>query len=305
MSESMTVFDTLNEAIAHAFKIEQSSILTLARICAVLSLPNLYIKSRHEVVVSCSTITRRRISSTLSSSELFVRAGPARAGLWAIRPNNPFFLSDAALGASIHQMLTSHGPLTLEQLGMLTDLGGVDCAMLEAFLVQHADEYSRDGDGSFWFTGRIRPAPCNFESMGHALLWAFSEFPDGASVEEMHRLLCLSTVGGSKRITRRSVSRELSRRTDLFMHSSRARYVLIRNVDVEAPAPIQQSQQEPTPPATPEFKQLFPSITWSEPSGLFVEPFHVLQAAPCTIHDDEDEFNPFSFFRGTFEFTRP
>jgi hypothetical protein len=139
MDELPTVFDTLNDAIAYAFKIEQSSILTLARICYVLSLPSLYIKFRHDHAVPCSTITRRRISSTLSSSELFVRAGPARAGVWAIRASNPLFLSDAALSASIHQMFTTHGPLALEQLALLTDLNGIDCAMFDAFFAQHAD----------------------------------------------------------------------------------------------------------------------------------------------------------------------
>jgi hypothetical protein len=302
MSETTTLFDTLNEAIAYAFKIEQSSILTLSRICYVLSLPSLYITFRHDHAVPCSTITRRRISSTLSSSELFVRAGPVRAGLWAIRPSSPPFLSDTALGASLHQMLTSHGPLTLEQFALSTDLSGVDSPMLEAYFAQHADEYACDGDGSFWFAGCVRPLQCNFASMGHALIWGFSEFPNGASVEEMHRLLCLSTVGGSKRITRRSVSRELSRRTDLFVHSSRARYVLIRNVDVEALVPVAQSPQEPTP--APEFKQMFPSIAGNDPNGPLVDPFHIVQAAQCAVHEDEDEFNPFAFFSGTFEFAR-
>jgi hypothetical protein len=119
----------------------------------------------------------------------------------------------------------------------------------------------------------------------------------------MHRLLCLSTVGGSKRITRRSVSRELSRRTDLFVHSSRARYVVNRNADVNTSVPLPQATQEP--PTASEGRQAFPSLVWNDASGACVEPFHLAQAAPYAIHDDEDEFNPFAFFSGPFEFTHP
>jgi hypothetical protein len=305
MSDPVTVFDSLNEAIAHAFKVEQTSILTLARICSVLSLPSLYIKSRRELPVPCSTITRRRISSTLSSSELFVRAGPARAGLWAIRPNNPLFLSDSALSTSIEQMLTAHGPLSLEQFAELTDLTGIDCGILETFMVQHNDNYALAPDGSYWFAGQKRPTSGNFESMGHALLWAFAEFPEGASVEEMHWLLCLSTVGGSKRITRRSISRELSRRTDLFAHVGRARYVLVRTLDprntVACPAGEVSGGHEPG-------RQTFPSVVWGEPPSMQFEiaSMTIMQAAPCAVHEEEDEFNPFAFFGGgSFEFAHP
>jgi hypothetical protein len=281
MSEAVIVFDSLNEAIAHAFKVEQTSILTLARICAVLSLPSLFIRSRREMPVPCSTITRRRISSTLSSSELFVRAGPARAGLWAIRPNNPLFLTDSALSGSIEQMLTSHGPLTIVQFASLTDIAGVDCAIIEAFMLQQGDRYNRAADGSYWFAGQRRPMVRNFESMGHALLWAFAEFPEGVSVEEMHWLLCLSTVGGSKRITRRSISRELSRRTDLFAHTARARYVLVRGLEMHPGRDFPQVMTDAMYALDPA-RQTFPSVVWTDPAVLPPEApsVQLMQAAP-------------------------
>jgi hypothetical protein len=140
----------------------------------------------------------------------------------------------------------------------------------------------------------------NFESMGHALLWASTEFPDGASVEEMHWLLCLSTVGGAKRITRRSISRELSRRTDLFVHTGRARYVLVKGA--EAPqVPVER------PPVPEPVGHMFPSLVWGEQGGLQLEmaPMHIMHAGPCSVRDDEEEFNPFAFFGGSFEFAHP
>jgi hypothetical protein len=72
-------------------------------------------------------------------------------------------------------------------------------------------------------------------------------------------------------------------------------------MDVKAPVHPEQAPREPPP----EFKQTFPSITWNDSNGPFIEPLHLVQAPPCAIHDDEDECNPFTFFSGTFEFARP
>jgi hypothetical protein len=232
-----------------------------------------------------------------------VRAGPARAALWAIHPTNSLFLSDAALTGSIHQMLTAHGPLTIEQFALLTELTGLDCQILETFMQQHTAEYTRESDGSFWFAGHTRPSPCNFDSMGHALLWAFSEFPEGASVEEMHWLLCLSTVGGTKKITRRSISRELSRRTDLFAHASRARYIPLRNVEVVPQ--FAQMEMEMQVMNTEPNRQTFPSVVWGDSGTMGQESLQIMPAAPCPVHEEEDEFNPFTFFNGGFEFAHP
>jgi hypothetical protein len=173
-------------------------------------------------------------------------------------------------------MLTAHGPLTLEQFAALTDLSGVDYGMLDQFLCQHSEQYSRADDGSYWFAGQMRPCKANFPSMGSALLWAFGEFPVDASVEEVHRLLCLSTIGGIKPITRRSISRELSRRTDLFTHSGRARYMMAGRVMALQPAP--------------------------EPVSKDMFPVQIVQAALCNSRDDEEDFNPFTFFGSAFEF---
>ncbi|OHS97475.1 hypothetical protein TRFO_36339 [Tritrichomonas foetus] len=202
--------------------------LSLERICEVVQSPELRLKKAGGYI-DCSTISRRRISSALSSSELFVRAGAPRTCLWAIRPNNPLLISDGQISASIEQMLTTNGPMSLEQFVQATDLSGCDAKLFERFLNDHSNEFTVSAeDGKYWFTGQKRPTVNYFDNICQALVYAFQHaFPRGACVEELHWFLCLSIVGGHKTISRRNVSRELSRRTDLFMHLSRARYTLL------------------------------------------------------------------------------
>jgi hypothetical protein len=220
-------FDSLTDAITYVFQQQQTSLLSLDRIMEGLAAPNLFINWKKEGVVSCSTIIRRRVSSTLSASELFVRAGQPRTAMWAIRPNNPLFLSDGVISAAIEQMLTNHGPLTLQGFVTASQLNGADINLFERFLTEHSAEFTRGADGTYWFTGQPRPIIQDFESISQALQYALSQFPNGASVEELNWFLCMATVTGSKVITRRCVSRELSRRTDLFAHLTRARYILL------------------------------------------------------------------------------
>lgn len=129
-------------------------------------------------------------------------AGPVRSGVWAVRPSSQLFPSESALSGSVEQMLIAHGPLTVDQFASLTDLSGVDSGILEVFLLHHSRNYTRGIDGSYWFARQKRPTARNFDSMSQALIWAFMEFPNGATIEEIHRLLCLSTVAESKRISR-------------------------------------------------------------------------------------------------------
>ena len=238
-------FDSLNDAITYAFRQEQTSLLSLDRICEVLQSPNLYFNSKKQGLMPCSSITRRRISSALSSCELFVRAGPPRTCLWAIRPHNPLFLSDGTILASIEQMLTENGPMTIDEFVNATQLAGADANLYSRFLTDHSLEFTVDeATGKYWFAGQPRPFHRNYESISQALVSAFIVFPNGASVEELHWFLCLSTVGGTKPITRRCVSRELSRRQDLFAHLSRARYILLSKAHEQNLLPIDKNQQQ-------------------------------------------------------------
>jgi hypothetical protein len=290
-------FESLSDAIIYVFQQEQTSLLSLDRICEALRAPNLFINWKKEGLVPCSTIFRRRISSTLSSCELFVRAGPPRTGMWAIRPNNPLFLSDGAISASIEQMLTDNGPMTLQDFVTTSQLNGADVNLFERFLTEHSTEFTCGPDETYWFTGQPRPIQMDFESISYALAYALSLFPDGASVEELNWFLCLATVGGSKRITRRCVSRELSRRADLFANISRARYILI-------PKPPSDSftRMEPVAPQPPPPDRAIP----------LVEPIFQLPPPPLTgtgtgpdlpgRPTDEEEWDPFNFFNRDFQF---
>ena len=306
-------FDTLCDAITWVFKQEQTSLLSLDRICQVLQSPNLYINIKKSGLVPCSTIIRRRISSTLSSSDLFVRAGPPRMCLWAIRPNNPLFLSDGVISASIEQMLTNNGPMSLEEFVGQTSLHGADIHLFERFLNEHESEFTRGEDGTYWFTGQPRPIQMEFESISHALVYALRVFPHGASVEELTWYLSRSTVNGSKSITRRCVSRELNRRVDLFNHLSRARYILIENQKeservmaseplppppvrdpvppvIQGPFSIDMGMQQQLPSQYPSIQ--FPFFEMTEESGG-------LQSH----HDQDDDFDPFNFFNTEFHFS--
>ncbi|KAH0793468.1 hypothetical protein GPJ56_002515 [Histomonas meleagridis] len=341
-SDQIITLDSLTDAISYVFRQEQTSMLSLDRICEVLQQPNLYLNSKTLGSVQCSTISRRRISSVLSSSDFFVRAGPPRTCFWAIRPHNPLFLSNGSISASIEQMLTTNGPMTLEQFVEFTELNGADIKLFEKFLDEHKKEFSLLDNGTYWFTGQTPPVPKNYDNISSALVDAFSSFPLGASVEELHWYLCLSTVGGTKKISRRNVSRELSRRTDLFEHLSRARYTLAsQHINRQRPHSlptgfkVPNSFQDPSafevpilvqnklPPnqcpliehpytylgpfqlqQTPQRQRVdpFPIPNIRQPS-VFPIPENVFQ--PQEIPPEDDEFDPVSFFENTrgFEFT--
>jgi hypothetical protein len=134
------VFDTLSDAIVYMFRQEQTSLLSVDRICAGAQSPHLYLNAKKGGPVPCSTIIRWRISSTLSSCDMFMRAGPLRACLWAIRPTNPLFLSDGVILSSIEQMLAHSGTMTLKQFVQTTQLSGADFRLFERFLAEHTSE---------------------------------------------------------------------------------------------------------------------------------------------------------------------
>jgi hypothetical protein len=109
--------------------------------------------------------------------------------------------------------------------------------------------------------------------MVQALMWACAELPAGATIEELYRLLCLSTVGGTKQIERRKVSRELSRRSDLFARVGRAKYICLR--------PVQAARQ-------------LPAQQWAA-AEISDSPIGPLQRC-------EEDFDPFTFFGSGFQF---
>jgi hypothetical protein len=195
-------------------------------------------------------------------------------------------------------MLTNGGPMTLEAFVQTTQLHGADAGLFERFLSEHASEFTLGPNDTYWFTDQPRPVLRDFESISHALAFALGLFPEGASVEELSWYLCMSTVNGSKAITRRSVSRELSRRTDLFRHLSRARYTLIEGGPIEEPQPV--------PPPLPPLPVILPLPELAPPVAY---PFFAVPI-PAPPEDnlqakqppDDDDFDPFAFFGHDFQF---
>jgi hypothetical protein len=189
--------------------------------------------------------------------------------------------------------------MTLDQFAQSTQLNGADIRLFEKFIAEHASEFTKHADNTYWFTGQPRPIQRHFESIRHALAYALSLSPDGASFDELTWFLCFSTVNTFKTITRRNVSRELSRRTDVFEHLSRARYALIANEPIDAPLE--------KPPA------MLPAVF--RPAPLFhlpSTPFHITPPFTLPASDPpaqrssgltgEEEFDPFSFFGQDFQF---
>jgi hypothetical protein len=276
MQSDSVVCDSLADAIIFAFRIEQASLLSLDRICDVLLHRNLSLRRTSGPPIPCATINRRRIGNTLSSSEFFERLGPRQSGLWGLRANNPSCLSEGVLASSLEHLLTTHGPLTFDQMVQFSDLRGADLLTYRGYLASHCNDYTEGPDGTFWFANQRRPVAMVFECIAQALAWGLGEFLDGATVEQLHWLLCLSTVQGSKPLTRRCISRELSRRTDLFASLSRARYHL-------------------RPPDTPA-----PVLTRIPLPRI--ETITAEHAATGHGHEG-DAFNPVTFFRTGFPFT--
>lgn len=221
-------YTTLTEVILAVFQHEQTSLLSLDKICEEVASPDLRLDNGKGIPVPCSTISRRRISSILSSSEFFIRAGPPRSCIWALRPQNPLFLSNGALASAIEQTLTEHGPIKTSDFVTLSGLAGSNESVFTHFFESHSDEYTMDDNQKWWFANQPKPILQQFENVVVAILAAFNVLSKECSIEELHWYLCLATTEGNKRISRRKISRELSRRTDLFKHVSRAKYALIQ-----------------------------------------------------------------------------
>ena len=291
MEENPILFDTITEAIKYAFQHDEKSVLSLDRIFEILSQPNLYIRQKYQEQTELrSVITRRRISSTLSSSEIFVKSGSQRTSMWALRPNNPMVVSDGTITNSIETVLVSNGPSTVEQIAKLCS-GGLNEGVFRAYLESHSNNYKADENGLLWFAGQPRPIKREFGNVYQALLHAFTIFKDGASIEELHWYLCLCTVGNGKPIKRRCISRELSRRQDLFIRLSRARYTA-----VHAQKNLPRPSSCPQPLLFDQNATSFLSIDQNfdtQYQDEFIE-------AP--IMDDDDQFVPINFFSCTSPF---
>lgn len=219
-------FENISDAVNYVFQFEKTSLLSFDRICEVLKNDNLYYVSKKQGIIPCSSIPRRRISFILSTSDQFVRAGTEGTCMWQLKPHNQHYLSDATIRGFVEQVLTLNGPMTIEQIQNSSGFSGADETVYQRFFSANMSYFTSTDEGYYWFANQPFPQKNNFENINMALVYAMNEFQNGASIEEVHWFLCLSTINGAKTITRRSISRELSRRPDLFLHVSRARYIL-------------------------------------------------------------------------------
>ena len=279
----MERFATLTEAITYIYRTENTSLLSLDRICQGLHDTKLELETPNGPV-PCSQISRRRISSILSSSELFIRAGPPRSCMWALRPCSPFYLSDGALSSCINHILTEEGPLTIPQIVELGDVHGADADVISDFLLRNR-EYESDGDGVWWFAGQPKPQNLVCDSVVSALVKALAVIGREASIEDLSRLLCRSRLPHGKKISRRKISRELSRRPDLFVRLSRANYALARSgAKVTGHVPQQEEVETHSSSVFPPTKLDFGS-NWD------------VQVPPvCETPPECDIFDPVEFF---------
>lgn len=222
-------FESIEDALNYVFQYEKTSLLSFDRICEILKKPNLYYDSKKQGLQLCSSISRRRISFALSTSSKFERAGSEKTCMWQLKPHNQLYLSDATIRSFIEQELSKSGPLSIDQIQKSSEIQFIDETVYHRFFNDNKEYFELANDGKYWFANQPIPQKKNFENINSALIYAMNQFEKGASIEEVNWFLCLSTINGAKSITRRSISRELSRRPDVFLHVSRARYILNKN----------------------------------------------------------------------------
>lgn len=277
-----TEFESLIEAICFAFREKQTSCLGLDAICEVLSSPNLFIKHKVKGLIATSSIPRRRISSALSGCDRFERAGSAHSTRWALRIHGEQTVSDVEVCTSVENTLTDIGPTDSENLASSL---GIDQEFLLKVLQRHSDEFTLIENG-WWFTDTPLPLREDYPTMAHAIFIALKSFPEGATVEQLHRVLCLSTVVGKKRITRRSVSRELSRRPKMFHHVSRAQYALCEQGQ-SFPQIMEYTDLSEQSSSLPGSHETYGGFDVSSAPGYFAEE---------PMEPDQGEFDVSSFF---------
>jgi hypothetical protein len=210
------------DAVLCLFRKEQASVLSLDRICEWLGSPGFSVGQEP----TCE-LRRRQISSLLSASDVFNSVEPRRSCQWALSSGDANLRHIEELKASIRGILADSGPAGSDELIAELQIAGYDLDFVRSLLRGDSFEFVWDPeDGRYWFKDEPRPIGGTFEGWAEALAAAFGLFPSGASVEEISRVLCLSTVSGFVRPTRHALSTELSRHSSSFERVARGRYRL-------------------------------------------------------------------------------
>ncbi|OHT03434.1 hypothetical protein TRFO_06664 [Tritrichomonas foetus] len=287
-------FDSLASLIMYVFKQLQTPLLSADKIFDYINTNNFNVQTEKNGIVPSKTITKRAIINELTRSDLFVSSSSgqnstltasstpaamsastiANTQIWALRPNNPLFQCDAAIAASIEQMLTEHGPLTVDEFVNLTEQMGADAQLFHRVLSVHTDEFTitDEASGRVWFYQQPLPIRAEFQTVEQAINFAFSTvFPNGASVDELRRFLCLATHSGVP-ITRLCITHTFVEKPDQYLQIQRGKYA-------PADSPI---AKEPPPP---------------EPHG------RGRRLSMIALEEEEKTFNPDDFFGGGFSFS--
>lgn len=283
MSQTDSEFESLGSLLVFVFKQLQTPMLTFDKIIEYLSTTEYTVTLRGTGIVATNSIPKRLILNCLSTSDQFVKSGPGKSQTFALRPNNPFFRCDTAIAATIEQILCANGPMTIEALVASAGLADADATLFERIISQHS-EFCEITDARIWFTDAPMPTPGNYHSMTEAVQGALqtSFAPIGAHIDDLRRYLCLSSCQGIP-ITRMRISGELSQRTDLYVEIERGKYALVGSPAAVSPDPvIRRPRSFSDSPRGGGRKFLYGHI------------------APTP---SEEEFNPDSFFGGSFTFS--
>jgi hypothetical protein len=197
---------------------------------------NLSVAIEGQSMVPASSVARRVVMSVLSSSDHFVSSGNPSAHIWALCPKNIFYQCDSAIESSVEQLLNVNGPMTINEVIAKADFPGASVGLLERILALRESGLNVLPGGRIWFIGIPVPARMGFDTVKESLEFALSLFPEGASIEDLRRVLCLSTENGVP-ITRISVSAGLSANPEVFAAVQRGKWTLVSNmVAEESPA---------------------------------------------------------------------
>ena len=282
-------FDSLASLISFVFKQLQTSLLSVEKIHEYIIQNDFRVQIEKNGVIPSSNVSKRTLINELTRNDLFVSTN---SNFWALRPNNPLFQCDAAIATSIEQMLTEHGPLTVQELVELTRQMGADEQLFNRVLSVHSDEFTiisshqhvptffggaqgqrEENEGRIWFKNQPLPIRADFGDVEQAIDFAFTLFPKGASIEELRNFLCLATHNGIP-ITRICISHTFVQKPDKYVQIQRGKY---------APADSPAAKEPPPDINTPQGRRRRSSL--------------------MKIEEDEKVFNPDDFFGPTFSFS--
>jgi hypothetical protein len=269
-------FDTLESLLIFVFRQLETPLLSLDKIVDFLSHSIHSVPVEGNGIVSAGAVPRRLVLSTLSNSERFVRAGPPHSQGFALRLINPLFQCDASVAASVEQLLTENGPMTLDEFRSSPNFPASNVQLFERVFSVHSTEFTPLADGRIWFVNSPLPVQAAFDTIEEAVVFAFTIFTDGATPEDLRRFLCLArcTEGA---ITRIAVAKVLSAKPDLFIQIQRGKYAIAGSPAAQIPPPL--------------------------PPGTIASSTSPSRTLPVEMEDAEDPFNPESFFGGGFSFS--